>query len=528
MIVIALSILTILVLILFVPKNVFVYTLFAIPVFVVLIVLFYPLAKLEIEAGKIDRDLHLFMIRIRILSLAEVSGKGLFYILEEMKEYGRLATEVTKIYNLSKGFKINLSDACRFVARTTPSRLLGDFLNRLAHAIDTGEDLRVFLRNEQEVVLEEYKTKYEAQLNTATILNEVFIAAAISATFIVVLALIMPLAVPGISAIRLAVISIFILILLEIAFLVIFSVVLPKEQLWQTTGIKTSVDIRIMYSLILAVLVSIGIGLTVVTLKLPLHISLGLIVTPLCVPGLIALVEQRKIKRRDDMYPTYIRSLGLTSEAKLTVPTEILKKLRHHDFGELTKNIDALFKRLSTKIDDLKSWRYFSAESGSNLISKFNEMYVRGTSVGGSPKDVSIITSSNFIKILQLRKKRYQNHSTLIGLLYGVTFAVAFSIFTTVYIVEWMDKLVTDLDIPEILGPGALNIPLLAGLPYDISLLTTLALLLIIVNAIICAIIINIFGIEHKTIILLHFVGLIWLSIAVYIIVIFLMDLLLI
>lgn len=205
-----------------------------------------------------------------------------------------------------------------------------------------------------------------------------------------------------------------------------------------------------------------------------------------------------------------MRSLGISAAAKGGVAREALAKLRHHDFGPLTKHINDLYKRLAMRVDEIRSWKYFNAEVGSDLISKFSDMYVRGTLAGAKPKEASGIVSTNFIKMLQLRKKRYQASSTLQYILYGVTVTLAIVVFMTIYTVDWVVQFA--YTIPQTSGTDFGQIIPILGDPgiFDIPNLVNIGLLLIIINAFICATIIRFANAGHSVNFLLHFVALVW------------------
>lgn len=494
-----------------------------IPLFFLIFWILYPLLWVEIEASKIDQEMHLFITRMGILSLSEISGKGMFYILKEMKEYGRLAVEVNKIYNLVKGMRINLSDACRLVAKTTPSTIFRDFLSRLAHAMDAGEKSMEFFKNEQSVVMEQYAIKYEGALASVDVLKELFVATITATAFIIVLVFILPLLV-GATIIVYILLSVFIFALVEGIFLYIFWAILPKERIWQSTGIRTKTETGIarafIYGVVACCLVAVGIAVYwLVFHSISVPVAIAVIITPLLIPGYLGMVEEENIKRKEDLYPAYIRSLSTAAEAKTTVSSEALKKLRLHDFGPLTPHINNLYKRLSMNIDEVKSWKYFNAETGSDLISKFSDMYVRGTRVGGRPKDVGMIISTNFIKMQQLRKKRYQYSSMFTGLMYGVVIAISLPVFISIDIVRRMAVIFTKINLPTT-GPQDLwRLPIFQGASFAPELLLLAGIILIVMNALICAFIIKVFSAGHETKALLHFVGLIWIGAIVSVIV---------
>ena len=492
------------------------YVMFSIPAFVFTFLVVYPLIRYEREEGQIDQEMHLFITRMGILSLSEIAGKNMFYILEEMREYGRLAVEVNKVYNLVQNLKINLSEACEEVAKSTPSEGLADFLNRLAHAIETGEDPREFFRKEQEVVMDQYAIKYEGSLTDLGLMNEVFVAVMVLATLIVTMFLIVPMLVDlPMPPIGLLILSVFLFSIIEGTFLFAYWIVLPRERVWQKSDIPTNVNKQIIRWFLISFVGCDIVAIMLVILHFsginpPLSLSIALVITPLLISGYKAMVEENNIKRKEDRYPAFMRSLGISTAAKGGVTREGLSKLRYHNFGHLTSHINDLYKRLAMRVDEVRSWKYFNAEVGSDLISKFSEMYVRGTQAGAKPKDASGIVSTNFIKMLQLRKKRYQASRTLVYLLYGVTVTIAVSVFLTIFTVDWVRDFA--LHTPYTPGMGFVaSIPVLSNPElFDIPGLYIMGIVLLIINAFICATIIRIANAGHSVNFLLHFVGLVW------------------
>ena len=67
---------------------------------------------------------------------------------------------------------------------------------------------------------------------------------------------------------------------------------------------------------------------------------------------------EKENKRKDENYPSFIRSLGSSAGARGGLIDEALKSLRIHDFGPLTKDVNSLFKRINTRVDKKKSWDY--------------------------------------------------------------------------------------------------------------------------------------------------------------------------
>jgi flagellar protein FlaJ len=180
-------------------------------------------------------------------------------------------------------------------------------------------------------------------------------------------------------------------------------------------------------------------------LPIPPEIKVALSITPLIIPGYYATKTEELIKKREMFYPAFIRSLGTSTAGTGKETTFALKKLRFYKFGPLTDNINDLYKRLALRIDKRLAWKTFGSETGSDLISKFNDLYVDGTEVGGNAKKISRIISENFLRMLSLRKKRFLAASTTSGILYGSMIFIAFPLYILIWVISIMNNMFAEI-----------------------------------------------------------------------------------
>ena len=408
-----------------------------------IIVLLFPYV-LYIRKGKlIDADMHLFVTRMGILSLTYISRKDLFNILSEIKEYRELAAEIKKVYTLISKWNVDLPEACRIVAEKTPSEQLADFLTRMAHAVESGESAEIFSQDEQKAAMEEFAIKYENSVESIGILNEIYLASISSALFFITVAAILPMLMGG--DYTSFYISIILFVVIEIGMLYYIYVSVPWEHIWESSSINTEIKVKLRRKLIFGILLCIPVGAVVVLLPIPFEIKVALSITPLIIPGYYATKMENTIKKREMLYPAFIRSLGMSASGTGKETTFALKKLRFYKFGPLGTNINNLYKRLALRIDKRLSWKIFGSETGSDLISKFNDLYVDGTEVGSDPKSMSQIISENFLKIVSLRKKRFLAASTTSGLLYGSMVFVTLPLYVLVWVVTLIGNMFTEI-----------------------------------------------------------------------------------
>jgi flagellar protein FlaJ len=543
------------------------------PIMAVLMV-FYPIFKWERRGSEIDREMHLFITRMGVLSASESARKEMFDILSKMREYRSLAVEINKIFILVDKWNVSLERACRFVAQTTPSEFLADFLFRLAHAVEGGEPAESFFQTEQVVVMNAYSVRYQSAMTSVEWWKEAFVSVVVAVLFILVVAAIAPFIAPGEDPNVWLAYGVAIFLVVEVIFLLVLQAIVPGENIWHNMALQTKTHVMIrrglyssvflsaVYVIIVAlippdgpsnillvaawgascillvvstlfypqlepallegiavcgILVSIFFIATLLSRTLYAPLAMAFIFTPWLVPGRYINVEEEKIKRRDDNFAAFLRSLGAAVAATSKDITVPLSKLRRHDFGPLSRNIDDLYKRLSLRILRPQAWEYYSAESLSELISKFTEMYVEGIKAGGSPKKVSQIISDNFLKIVGLRKLKYASSDTLTLMLYGLGMAVSFILYFTMVAMTNFSQMGIDLqrDLSEA-GEGGLRISQSIGFlsvhlgGFDFTLFGGLVLFMLAAHSFLSAVMTRIISGGHRAGALWHFVLIFW------------------
>ncbi len=482
--------------------------LYLIPVMLFFLVVFYPFTVYSNKKLQIDENMHYYITHLGVLSTSQMSRKELLKRVASNEAYGYLAEETDKIYMLMNDWGLSFAQACRFIARRTPSELYADFLDRFAHALDAGENLETFLTTEQKVVMNDFDTMYRAALSSIELVKETFVSMVMALVFLASFAIIMPI-LTGMDATTLMVGTIFIFIGTEALLVYFAKMKVPGDRIWHTLPIETDADraIKISFpiSLLLCMIVSIPV---IFLLDFPFTISLSIILTPLILTGQIASRAENHIKRKDNNFASFIRSLGSSAGARGGLINESLRQLTYHDFGPLTKDVTELYTRISTRIDKMKSWNYFAAGTGSNLIERFGNIFAEGTHIGGKPEVIGEIIADNFMHIVSLRKLRYNSSSSLVGIMYGLTAGIAFTLYISVSVVGLMNSIFENASIPEDMDMGLY----LGSGGMDVALVSSLLMALLVFHSLISALLVRVVDGGHFFNIYTHFVGLLWTS----------------
>ena len=420
--------------------------------------IYFPVLEVNQSAIKIEKEMHMFITRMGILSLGEVGADTIFDILKQMKDYGELAQEVQRIETLVDKWHTSLPEAARIVAQQSPSPLWSDFLDRMAFSIEAGQPIDAFMRAEQETVAEQYNTLYDTRLESVDTMKEIYVSLVSAGLFGLVVAGIhlvlfeigtgaddTPMAVA--TRIRWLLLAGFMFVVIQVGAIFAFRATIPDDQTFARDEFSTPFRILFRQTLLGAGLVSIL--LLIVTISVVIAnwdglttswdkyglLLLAIPLTPLMIPSTLVQREEKKVLRRDEAYPDFVRALGGTAQARSAEPSATVRALRGIDFGTLDSSIDRLEKRLSTRIDSERAWDYFAADTNSAVISRYNRIYIEGSQSSGEPAATADMVSKSVTNLLSLRRRRSLSASTMWGVALGLLISSVISLNVTISIV---------------------------------------------------------------------------------------------
>ena len=488
---------------------------------------FYPKILLSQRKQQLNNRFHLLVTHMTVLSTTNIDRMEVFRTLAAEEEYGELATEMQRIVELVDTWNQSLDDACRRRAREVPSDTVADFLERLAYTVNAGQSLQDYLLTEQDQIIKNYTTTYESTLDNLDVLKDLYLSMILSMTFALVFAVVLPILTGTDPTLTVSAV-ILLYVFVQTGFFLGIRSMSPYDPVWyhpedRPSSIESSIQQSFILGVALTVLlfgISLGglFSVSPITLEmlvpfvgdeLPLVLYAIIPVTPLLIPGIVLNLAERRVKKRDESFPSFIRALGTTESVKQSTSSDVLKTLREKDFGPLTANINDLYKRLNMRIEATEAWRYFTADCRSYLIQTFSEMYLMGRELGGEPKMLGELISENMNKVLQLRQMRAQATTTLIGLLYGITAAATFAFFIGLEVVSILSEM-EDLELDP--GAGFDAGQLINPEVYNIPLIEFLLIVVIMFSALLSALMIRTVDGGHKINSYMHFVLMAWIS----------------
>ncbi|MBJ14025.1 MAG: hypothetical protein CMB70_01460 [Euryarchaeota archaeon] len=427
------------------------------PILAALGAMAFPLLEVSRSANLIEREMHMFITRMGILSLGEVGAQSIFDILKQMRDYGELATEVQRIETLVDKWHTSLPEAARIVAQQSPSPLWTDFLDRMAFSIEAGQPIDEFMRSEQETVAEQYNTLYDTRLESVDTMQEIYVSMVTAGLFGLVIAGIhlvlfevggdsdTPIEIA--SRLRYLLLASMLFIIIQIAAMLAFRATIPRDLIFARDELDTPFRINFRRSLLSAGAVSLILFLITIIVVISTWEEIssqwdryGLILlaaplSPLLIPAWLIRREEGNVQRRDGAYPDFIRALGGTAQARSAEPSATIKALRGVDFGMLDASIDRLERRLATRIDSDRAWDYFNADTNSAVISRYTRIYIEGSQSSGKPAETAEMVSRSVGNLLSLRRRRALSANTMWGVALGLLVASVTSLNVTISIV---------------------------------------------------------------------------------------------
>ena len=401
----------------------------------------YPLLQYEKKKVDIHENIHLFITYAGTISTLDVNRAQFFRHVATQKQFGNIADIANKILYLSKKWNLGFAHTCRKAAKFSPSTIFADFLDRLAAVLDFGENLQVFLLEEQNAVMNDYETEYKQSLENIKTLQDVFISLTIAMAFALSAALLLPLLL-GMDMLLVVQYGLAGLLFIDLLLILLIKVFIPSDKLTSKLKLKDEGSKRITRFIMLASPLALIIFamLTVVNV-MSFLMNFTVATFPLFAVGVLAIQEENKVFKRDKAYPSLIRAVGGTIYVRGGGVVSALGALQVHDFGLLQPMMTNLYRRLRLGSDIVQSWLYFSAETGSNLIYYFTEIFRESIYLGGHGEKIGRIISENFSRLLGLRKLRLQLASSMRGALYGGLVGFV----TTVYMATTITDLLSDL-----------------------------------------------------------------------------------
>lgn len=447
----------------------------------ILFLVAYPFAKYSSMKQNINENLHFFITYAGTISTMKISRYMLFKRIAQKTVFGEISNVFEKVLYLSKSWNMGFAKSCRVMSKRTPSQILADFLDRFAVIMDFGEDLDIFLGDEQSAVLDDYSVEYKKSLEVIKMIQELFMALSVAFAFLVSTLLLAPLLI-DIPVEGVMLVSLMGLIMMDAGIIVAIRNFIPSDALFHNLPDKNEYQKKIRKTFFITLSITmLSLILLIIFTKLSFVIILALSLSPLVIPGMMAAKEEETVKRRDVQFPIFARVFGSAIEVRNGGVMSALKATQNHDFTVLNDMNISMYRRLRIGSDKFKSWYLYAVDSGSNIISNFSKIFSESIYIGGNAEKIGEIISKNVQHLIALRKLRWQLSQGLIGVFYGIMIGISLTIFITFRIAQKMFELFSTegLDSEIIQSFSSTIMPMSYDINFDI-LLTYIVIMLVI------------------------------------------------
>lgn len=149
----------------------------------------YPASLIGGKNSKIKLELPFALVHMSAVAGSGAQPVSIFQLIADSKEYPELRKEIKKILNYVNLFGYNLTNALRNVAKVTPNPELKELLNGMVSTIETGGDLRSYLKEKSDEALNTYKLDRKKQVQALSTFSEIYTAILIASPLLLLVTL---------------------------------------------------------------------------------------------------------------------------------------------------------------------------------------------------------------------------------------------------------------------------------------------------------------------------------------------------
>jgi archaeal flagellar protein FlaJ len=311
-----------------------------------------------------------------------------------------------KVDFVAKMFNQDYPQACRIVGEKTHETEVKAFLLRLSSTLSAGEDVAAFLNRESQIVGENFSNVYERRLDVLKKWGDAYVSLIMTTALVTVMSVVSMMIgnvtmsfIISLSAVTIIASFFGTWFLYKTAPREVRNHSLPKrskEQELSRSLMKIVLPAGLIVILFLAVM-KVGLG--------GILITTGIFLFPV---GLVAVIDDAKINKRDMEIATFLRSLGGVMQAIGATASEAMGRLEFRSLGTLKDNVSLLYTRILAGISLRLCWDRFVCESGSEQVNRSVRIFWDGITLGGEPQKVGNEASAFAMKIAFLRAQRSQ------------------------------------------------------------------------------------------------------------------------
>ncbi len=393
-----------------------------------------------------------------------------------------VASYFAAVNTLVDEMRFDYPQACRAIGEKAKSDDVRTFLLRLSDALRSGEPLAEFLAREAAVQGEHYKNMYERDLEALKNWTDAFSSIIVSVALIVIIQLVSSM----IYSMDTGMIAGLVTIAVAMGFFGawVISRAAPQEVMVVAAGGSPEQRrARQLAAILIPAAALVGLGLALAGL----HRGWSLIiVAALLLPiGIVSLISDRRVSKKDVEFSTLLRSLGGMATSTGSTLKQALTKIDLTSFPTLQPDLSRLIQRLHARVEPDLCWQRFGQETGSQLVHESTDIFYSAVKLGGHPEQVGYLCSLFVATTSQLRAKRSIVAGTFSGLSLVMQVVIAGLMVFVLEIINNFMRLMQTIVTPGDLALATENIalPMSSMSPEQLTFLTYLTVAMIILMA---------------------------------------------
>ncbi len=134
----------------------------------------YPQALIKTRERSIDTNLPFAIDHMAAVTSAGVNPTEMFKLLSESEEYVEVSVELEKVVEYSELFGYDLTTAIGKVSLTCPSKQMRDFLDSFISNIESGGELKDYLRESADQAMLNYKLERQKYTESISTFSDIY------------------------------------------------------------------------------------------------------------------------------------------------------------------------------------------------------------------------------------------------------------------------------------------------------------------------------------------------------------------
>jgi len=398
----------------------------------------------SIEDKKVDDETFFILTYMAALATGDVDRKSLFYYTSQQTQY-KISRYFDTAHILASKWGHEYSEAFRLIAKRIKTKRLEELFGRLSGALISGEPEKEFLKTELESRKTIYDNEYETSLEGLKKWTDGYSALLVSIALIITIILISTMIYQVGNIYQLSMMTLlmtFLICGIGIAFLYDSS---PYET--KTHDLKTQPKERIMANILKKTLLPLMVLIDAILIYINASWGYILIISAICMApiGILGLLNDKKIDKRDENFSTFIKTLGSIAGTMGVTTAAALEELDKDNVDTLKPLVESLHASMTLGIDPNACWDKFVGKSGSELINRCVHIFTDGIELGGNPSEMGEIVSGTSLAIVLHRSKRKLISSGFTGLVAALHTVMAGLMIFIIEIMKIFANLVEDM-----------------------------------------------------------------------------------